>query len=129
MKFIKSILPPELIQFIFSFDNTFQKYFSTHVLPYLTKRRLFQVLPKTLSRMSFNNTQKKLYLMIDEDYAKIMNSLTNPTFCSTIFFSKHQPKSEYLDLFHLVTLLQHPPYTPVHFFSETMSWEAFCNEL
>jgi hypothetical protein len=34
-----------------------------------------------------------------------------------------------LDLFHLVTLLQHPPYTPVHFFSETMSWEAFCNEL
>ena len=86
-------LPTEIIHFIFLFDNTFKTYFSNHVLPYLAKRRLFQVTPKT--SLSFK-TQKKLFLMIDEDYAKIMNSLTNPTFCSTIFFSKNPSPCNFL---------------------------------
>ena len=69
--------------------------------------------------------------MVDEEYAKLMNSVTNPTFCSTIYFSEPmQPKREYMKLFEILEMVRHPPdSTPVEFCSETVTWKEFCDDV
>jgi hypothetical protein len=69
--------------------------------------------------------------MVDEEYAKLMNSVTNPTFCSTIYFSElHQPKREYMKLFEILEMVRHPPdSTPVEFCSEIVTWKEFCDNI
>lgn len=115
-----SFFPDEILRQIFAFDGTYREHFDRKVLPYLEKRRILKVTSCSL---------RNLYLMVDEDYAKLMNSLTSPTFCSTIYFSAQQTRADYLALFDIVDIVtHHPDSTPVEFCNETFSWKEFCDD-
>ena len=129
---MKKKLPQDLLSFIYEMDGTYHEYFAEHVLPYLEKRKVFRVRSNrsdSLSSKSSSISSVSLYLVLDENYAKLLNSLTQPTFCSTIYFSPSQPKSEYTNLFELVEIIRHPPSTPIEFCSEIMNWKDFCDQL
>jgi hypothetical protein len=117
-------LPQDVLSYIFLFDRTYRDYFQDQIVPYLNKRRIFRV----RSSVSLNTN---LYLMVDEDYAKLMNSVTKPTFCSTIYFSEPmQPKREYMKLFEILEMIRHhPDSTPVEFCSEIVTWKEFCDDV
>ena len=129
---MKKKLPQDLLGFIYEMDGTYHEYFAEHVLPYLEKRKVFRVRSNrsdSLSSSISSISSVSLYLVLDENYAKLLNSLTQPTFCSTIYFSTSQPKSEYTNLFELVEIIRHPPSTPIEFCSEIMNWKDFCDQL
>jgi hypothetical protein len=120
MKSFQSFFPDEILRQIYAFDGTYRVHFEERVLPYLEKRRVFRVQSCSL---------RNLYLMVDEDYAKLMNSLTSPTFCSTIYFSAQQTRADYLALFDVLEIIpRHPDSTPVEFCNETFSWKEFCDD-
>ena len=116
--------PQDILSTIFRYDRTYRDYFDDQVVPYLRKRRIYRV----RSSVTLNTN---LYLMVEEEYAKLMNSVTNPTFCSTIYFSEPmQPKKDYLRLFEIVDLIHHhPDSTPVEFCSEIVTWKEFCDDV
>lgn len=115
--------PQDILSTIFRYDRTYRDYFDDQVVPYLRKRRIFRV----RSSVTLNTN---LYLMVEEEYAKLMNSVTNPTFCSTIYFSEPmQPKREYMKLFEILELIRHPDSTPVEFCSEIVTWKEFCDDV
>jgi hypothetical protein len=116
--------PQDILSTIFRYDRTYRDYFDDQVVPYLRKRRIYRV----RSSVTLNTN---LYLMVEEEYAKLMNSVTNPTFCSTIYFSEPmQPKKDYLRLFEIVDLIRHhPDSTPVEFCSEIVTWKEFCDDV
>jgi len=117
---MKKKLPQDLLGLIYEMDGTYHEYFAEQILPHLERRKVFRV------RSSHSDS---LFLMLDEHYAKLLNSLTQPTFCSTIYFSPSQPKSVYVDLFEFVEIIRHPPSTPIDFCSEIMNWKEFCDQL
>lgn len=115
--------PQDILSTIFRYDRTYRDYFDDQVVPYLRKRRIYRV----RSSVTLNTN---LYLMVEEEYAKLMNSVTNPTFCSTIYFSEPmQPKKDYLRLFEMIELIHHPDSTPVEFCSEIITWKEFCDDV
>jgi hypothetical protein len=111
-------LPRELWIDIFEYDPTYRFYLSSHVLPYLREPKLY----RACSPISRNI----VYISLDKEYAILTNSLTEPSYRSTIFFHRAEEKKEYLDLFEVLELIASPPRT-VRFFQDIIPWSEFCD--
>lgn len=111
-------LPRELWIDIFEYDPTFRSYFSTHVLPHVKEPKLYRV----CSPVSRNI----VFISLDKEYAILTNSLTEPSYRSTIFFHRAEERKEYIDLFDVLELIPSPPKT-IRFFQDVIPWSEFCD--
>jgi hypothetical protein len=127
-----NVLPKEIWTYIFKFDDTYQKYFSENVVPYLNQQcQLFQVQTFCYTIPDLgqeeNEEKPKLFLLLKEKYAKLFNDLTNPSFCSTIYFNEQHPKDDYLTFFRIEKIVRLPPSSSlIYLFTEPLTWKTFC---
>lgn len=115
------ILPKEICGYIYHLDPTYRDIFSSDVVPYLST--------KTLYRCQFKSskTDDEVFIVLDETHAIVTNSLTIPTYRSTVYFHSPMERHQYRDLFECKEIIKKYP-TTIRFVDEDMSWAEFCCE-
>lgn len=85
---MRNLLPNELWQNIYSFDDTYRKYFQEHVLVYIHPYAVYRVV------------DRPLVIIVDpsRDEVHLTDNMETPLFVST---SYHRPPSRYLELFRV----------------------------
>ena len=115
------ILPKEICGYIYQFDPTYREIFSMDVVPYLSTKTLYRC------QLKSSNTGNDIFIVLDETHAIATNSLTNPTYRSTIFFHSPMERHQYRDLFECKEIIKTYP-TTIKFVDEEMTWAEFCGE-
>ena len=111
-------LPSEICGHIYGFDPTFKEIFSKTVIPYLCSKTMYR------GRLKCSTDNNELFVFLDETYALVTNSLTNPTYRSTAFFHSIAERHEYRALFEWKEIIRTYPMT-ISFGNEDMLWEEF----
>jgi hypothetical protein len=115
------ILPSEVCGYIYQLDPTYKEIFSMDIIPYLSTKTLYRC------QLKSSKTDNQVFIVLDETHATLTNSLTNPTYRSTIYFYSPMDRHQYRDLFEYKEIIREYP-TTIRFINEDMSWEDFCGE-
>jgi hypothetical protein len=112
-------LPIEICRTIYELDPTFRNLFSMTVLPYLCSKIIFR------GRLKGYTSNIEAFVILDETYAIVTDSLSTPTYRSVVFFHSTIERREYKTFFEWMEIIKTLPET-VFFDNEEMSWAEFC---
>jgi hypothetical protein len=112
-------LPIEICRTIYELDPTFKDLFSMTVLTHLSSNIIFR------GRLKGYTSHIEAFVILDETYAIVTDSLSTPTYRSVVFFHSIRERNEYKTFFEWKEIIKTFPET-VFFNNEEVSWAEFC---